>query len=127
MALRALAAAALMIAARTSWAQPKPSESVPAETPSELSAQIKRVTDYLVEVQTWKKNAASGKLSPDRARRVKDAEAWYRAQHDLLLELMSRLRLWAHLADRLDRDHPRLTDSEVARVRGRQMDALKEY
>lgn len=121
----ALLAASLWLSA-SAGAQPQPPEAKPAQTPEGLAKQIAAVTQYLVDVQRWKKNAASGKVSEDKRRRIRDAEAAYHQQHELLLELTSRLQLWAYIADNLDREHAALTDAEVSQMRRRELEAIGE-
>ncbi len=113
-----------LCAASIAAAQPQPTETKPAETPQELAAQIRKVTDYLLEAQRWKKNAASGKTATARRERAADAAAAYRSQRELLQELLSRMELWAYIADDIDHDKPALTEKDVQTLRQRDLDAL---
>jgi hypothetical protein len=122
-----MAIVALLLAlSRPAAAQPAPMDSEPAQTPEALGAQIKSVTESLTRLQRWKKNTGSGTPSEERRRRLKQAEADYQKQHDLLLELIARLQLWAYIADNLDHEHEKLTDTEVASMRKKEIDAISE-
>jgi hypothetical protein len=123
----ALFAVCLVWLAGPAGAQPEPTVGEPAETPQELAKQADTVTRYLVEVQAWRKHAATGEETEAKKKRIRNAEIHFRSQRDLLTEILGRLQLWAYLADRLDRDHPKLTNAEVGRLRQRQFDAISTF